>query len=240
MGLTPTVFADATSLGRALAERISDEIAAARRDGRRYVFGCPAGRTPRTTYAALACIVAQRSLDIRHVVIVMMDEYVGADCCRRFGEEFIVRPLGIAPRNFWVPDPQSPERYERRLEEIGGVDRFILASGASDGHVAFNPPGSARDSVTRVVRLAETTRADNLSTFPSLGSFEQVPRYGVTVGIGTIRRHTKRAVMLAHGRHKAGTVARVCAADRYDPEWPATVLTEFAEPDLFVDRAARG
>ncbi|MGW1341094.1 hypothetical protein ACWCOV_08580 [Kribbella sp. NPDC002412] len=59
--------------------------------------------------------------------------------CRRFARESIVQPLssaaregrGIRPENVWVPDPDNPEEYDRRLERAGGVDLFTLASGAS-------------------------------------------------------------------------------------------------------------
>src|SRR5215469_17575484 len=52
---------------------------------------------------------------------------------------------GIAPDRIWFPDPKSPSDYDGRIENAGGIDFFILASGASDGHVAFNPQGSARE-----------------------------------------------------------------------------------------------
>jgi glucosamine-6-phosphate deaminase len=167
--------------------------------------------------------------------------------CVRFGQAEIVDRLnaaagpgrGIDASRYWVPDPAAPQNYDRRIADHGGVDLFILASGATDGHVAFNPPGTARDVGTRVIRLAEQTRRDNLDTFPSFGGdLGRVPSYGVTVGVGTIREHSKRVVMVAHGTEKAGTVRRITAADRYQPDWPATVLAECARPALFVDKAA--
>jgi glucosamine-6-phosphate deaminase len=257
-----TVFADPVALGRALAVRIADEIEEAARAGRSYVLGCPGGRTPMTTYAELALIVTERQLDLRHLVIVMMDEYVTVDpgsgrfrgvddrllhSCRRFGRKQIVEPLsraagdrGIDSAHFWLPDPTAPSAYDQRIDEAGGIDLFILASGVSDGHVAFNPPGSRPDSVTRVVELAETTRRDNLATFPSLRTLDRVPRHGVSVGIDTIRRYSRSAVMLLHGASKATAAARVASADRYDTLWPATVLAECAAAELFVDQAAAG
>jgi glucosamine-6-phosphate deaminase len=252
-----TIFADPAALGRVLAGRIAGGIAAARAADRPYVLGCPGGRTPLSTFAELARVVAARRLDLRHVVIAMMDEYLVAGggppvddalphSCRRFGQRAIVAPLsaaagdgrGITGDRFWVPDPAAPDSYDRRLAELGGVDLFVLACGASDGHVGFNPPGSSPHSPTRIVTLAETTRRDNLATFPALGSLDQVPRYGVTVGIGTIRRLSRSAVMVVHGAVKAEAAARLRGAERFDPRWPATVVTECRNPALFIDRAA--
>ena len=257
----PTLFPDPTALGRALAVRIADGIQAASGSGRRYLLGCPGGRSAMTTYAELAREVERRHLDLSGLVIVMMDEYVEpgptpgsftwvdgelAHSCRRFGREMIAEPLsaaagpgrGVSEEHLWVPDPADPEEYERRLADAGGVDLFILASGASDGHVAFNPPGTPADAPTRVVPLAETTRRDNLVTFPHLRTLDRVPHHGVGVGVATIRRHSRSAVMVVLGSDKAEAAARLAAADHYDPTWPATVLSECAAPDLYVDQAA--
>jgi glucosamine-6-phosphate deaminase len=261
MRVEPTVFDGPEAVGRALAALIADRIAAAGA-GRSFLLGCPSGRSPWTTYVSLAREVAARRLDLTGLVIVMMDEYVERDqatgqmrridpaaphSCLRFGQAEIVDRLnaavgpgrGISPDHYWVPDPAVPGDYDWRIGDHGGVDLFILASGAGDGHVAFNPPGTAPDAATRVVRLAEQTRRDNLETFPSFGEdLDLVPRYGVTVGVGTIREQSKQVVMVAHGELKAPAVRRVALADSYQPEWPATILADCANPLLFVDAAA--
>jgi glucosamine-6-phosphate deaminase len=261
MRVEPTVFAGPEAVGRALAELIADQIEKAGA-GRTFLLGCPSGRSPWTTYVALAREVAVRRLDLSGLVIVMMDEYVQLDeisgethridaaaphSCVRFGQTEIVDRLnvaagpgrGISSARYWVPDPAAAGDYDRQIADRGGIDLFILATGAGDGHVAFNPPGTAPDTLTRVVRLAEQTRRDNLHTFPSFGNdIERVPRHGVTVGVGTIRDQSKQVVMVAHGEPKARAVRRVAAADSYQPEWPATILADCASPLLFVDEAA--
>ena len=47
--------------------------------------------------------------------------------------------------------------------------------------------------------LAEETRRDNMQTFPDFRSLDDVPRFGVTVGIDTIARHSRQAVMIVWG-----------------------------------------
>jgi glucosamine-6-phosphate deaminase len=259
MRVQPTVFDGPETLGDALATLIAERLVEAAGAGRPFLLGCPSGRSPQSTYVALAREVATRGIDLTGLVIVMMDEYVEQDprtgamrridptaphSCVRFGQAEIVDRLnqaagpgrGISPDRYWVPDPARPEDYDAMIADHGGID---LSSGAGDGHIAFNPPGSARDSGTRVVRLAEQTRQDNLGTFPSFGrQVDRVPHYGVTVGVATIREQSKQVVMVAHGEAKAPAVRRVAEADSYRPEWPATVLTECARPQLFVDVAA--
>jgi glucosamine-6-phosphate deaminase len=262
----PRVFADAGALGAALAADVVADINAAARDGRRYLLGCPGGRSLRSTYRAVAARLRGSPVDLAHVVIVMMDDYladghlddapgpvrrVPADAlhsCERFARREIAEPWsravvprrGIADGHVWLPDPREPERYDERIAAAGGIDLFLLATGASDGHVAFNPPGTDLSTVTRVIDLADTTRHDNLATFPHLATLDNVPRRGVTVGLATIARLSRRAVLVATGQAKAASVARVLGTGVWQQDWPATVVHACRDAEVWVDRAAVG
>jgi glucosamine-6-phosphate deaminase len=251
------VFPDARALGEALAAEIASGIDRARNDGGLYILGCPGGRSARSTYEALARRL--NGSDLRHLVIAMMDEYLlenpdgalvmapaGAHySCRRFAEVEIAGPLraasggtGPTPEHVWLPEPSDPEAYERRLAETGGVDLFIVASGAGDGHVAFNPPGSPLDGGGRIIPLAETTRRDNMATFPEFRSLDEVPGHGVSVGLGTIARVSRsvRLVMLGEGKRQAAE--RVLGTHDFDPGWPATFIHGCPDPQIWLDAAA--
>jgi glucosamine-6-phosphate deaminase len=118
------------------------------------------------------------------------------------------------------------------------VDFFILASGAGDGHVAFNPPGSAEGSRSRIVELAEQTRVDNIATFPRFGSVDEVPTHGVTVGIRTIAELSRAAAMVLVGVDKRNAFARLSDGQGYDASWPATVVRLVEGAALYADHAA--
>ena len=259
MSLPTRVFATPAALGRSLAAEILEGAAAARRGGRRFLLGCPGGRSLRSTYDELARQAGEAGADLSRLVVVMMDEYLRpanggfAYCpddahysCRRFAEAEIRAPLDRAlpaparvPRaNVWLPDPVDPAAFDARLAAAGGVDLFLLATGASDGHVAFNPPGTGLDSVTRVVRLADSTRRDNLATFPDFRGLGEVPTHGVSVGLGTIARLSRAVALVAHGAHKAAAVRRLLAATEFTPDWPATVVHACRDARLLLDRAA--
>jgi glucosamine-6-phosphate deaminase len=225
------VFADADDLGDALAAEV-----VARRPR---LLGCPGGRSLVTTYRALA----RSGADLRATTIVMMDEYVPVPpvdahySCRGFAYREIAGPLGIPEERVWLPDPHDPTAYDLRIDEAGGIDLFLLASGASDGHVAFLPPGSPLDGATSVVRLAETTRRDNVATFPAFASADEVPEHGVSVGLGTIAR-SRSARLVLHGAAKRGAARRVCSLDHFDSAWPASVIHACADGQIWLDEEA--
>jgi glucosamine-6-phosphate deaminase len=230
------VFADADELGRALAGEILE--AYERSDGDSFLLGCPGGRTPLTTYRALA----ERGADLSRLVVVMMDEYVGAPAdapysCAGFARRELAGPLGLGAEQVWLPDADDPAEYDQRIAAAGGIDLFVLASGASDGHVAFVPPGSPRDGRTAVVEIAATTRRDNLATFPGFASLAEVPTHGVTVGLGTIAGSRALRLVL-HGAHKREATARLLALDDFDPAWPASIVHEHDDAEIWVDRKA--
>ena len=250
----PSPEAIGEEVGAHLLARIED----ARRAGRDFLLGCPTGRTPKPIFAAMARQLAERPQDLSRLVLVMMDEYLvsrGTELvwasaevpwsCHYFARVEIVDRLNaslaaemrIDAGNVWFPDPRDPSTYDARIERAGGIDFFLLASGASDGHVAFNPPGSARGSLTRVIPLSEETRRDNLQTFPSFGTLDTVPHHGVSVGIETIVR-SKAAMMVVWGAGKRVTLERMRAATRYEPDWPATLIHECVAGTIYCDQEA--
>ncbi|WP_448058584.1 6-phosphogluconolactonase [Cellulomonas hominis] len=262
MPFTSTVLPDADAVGLHVAEQILDRLGRGAAQGRPFLLGCPSGRSGEPTYRALARLVAERHVDLSRLVIVMMDDYVVETddghlvrvdpelsySCLGYAQREIDRPLAAAaaaagttgPRDLWAPDPADPAEYDRRIEAAGGIDLFLLASGASDGHIALNQPGTDRSARTHVARLGDATRRDNMGTFPELTRLELVPRLGVTVGVATITDQSHEVVMIVTGEHKRGTYARLATATGYEPDWPATAFAECAHAVLLADAAAAG
>ncbi|GJG89072.1 glucosamine-6-phosphate deaminase [Gemmatimonadetes bacterium T265] len=253
------VLASPEAIGEELAGRVLAGAERARLTGRRFLLGCPTGRTPRPVYAAVARRLAAAPQPLAHVVLVMMDEYLVPDAggalayapadrpwsCHHFARAEMVGPWNAAlpeadrlpDASVWFPDPRDPAAYDARIADAGGIDLFLLASGASDGHVAFNPPGSPRESRTRVIPLSDETRRDNLQTFPTFGALDAVPHHGVSVGIATIAA-AREGVMVVWGAGKRLTLARMLGAGRYEPDWPATVVHACAAREILSDADA--
>lgn len=257
LALQASVFDSPEAMGDQVASLILAGFVAARSAGRRYILGCPGGRTPMITYQALGRQAAAAKADVSHVTIAMMDDYLVpagggfAHCpdhvhysCRRAAYEDIADVINsglpaacrIPRAQVWFPDPANPAAYDKRLEAAGGIDLFITASGASDGHVAFNTPGSALDSTSRVVALPDSTRRDNLRSFPRFKGLADVPTHGVTIGLGTIRSLSRQVILLIHGADKRDAVKRLASCRDFDPQWPASFIFRCRQPQIVLDR----
>lgn len=248
-------FVTAEQLGTALAAHLAASIDSA--SGRACLLGWPAGRTPRVVVDGLVALGRGGRLDLRHTVLVLMDEFLVTSgerwspvrseahfSCRGFVARELARVNVVLPlqrqlpaESVWSPDPTDPGGYDERIAAAGGIDVFVVASGSSDGHVAFNPPGSDPGGGTRIVALAETTRRDNLRTFPAFRSVDDVPTHGVSVGLGTIAAARELAVV-THGAEKRRAAAALLGGTRFRADWPATVALEHPHATLWVDDAA--
>ncbi|MDX3924574.1 MAG: 6-phosphogluconolactonase [Shinella sp.] len=258
--MTVRLFETPDEIGRYAASSLIGDIRKTQ-EGKAYLLGCPTGRTPRPIYAALVDAMKREAVDLSRLVLVMMDEYIVTDSdgalrladpsqhfsCRGFAEREIVGPINrilpedfrIRPENVWFPDIAAPATYDKRIAKAGGLDCFILASGSSDGHVAFNPPGSPAETETRIVNLAEGTRRDNLKSFPQFEKLDDVPQHGVSVGLKTIRS-AHRCMLILWGPEKQDAFSRTAGGTAFDENWPASIVLLSPSYEILADRAAAG
>jgi len=128
--------------------------------------------------------------------------------------------------------PAACTAYEKAIVDAGGIDLQLLGIG-TDGHVAFNEPGSSLASRTRVKTLTAHTREDNARFFESV---EEVPRHVVTQGLGTIS-DARHLLLVATGEGKAGAV-RQGVEGPVSAICPASVLQLHRHATVLLDGAA--
>ncbi len=217
---------------RAQAERaIAREIAELVRDKPDLVLGLPTGKTPVGVYGELVRLHRDEGLDFARVRTFNLDEYlgIGSDHEASFARamrEMLFDHVNVSSRNVHFLDglvsidciADHCRDFERAIETAGGIDLLLLGVGRN-GHIAFNEPGSSRDTRTRVVDLDEATRTDAAATF---GGLEHVPKQAITMGVATILDARSIRVM-AFGEAKAECVQRAIAR-AVGPQLPATFL----------------
>ena len=209
------VFPDSTEPSRQLAQETAALIREAT-PAKPFVLGLATGSTPVPFYRELIRLHREEGLSFRHVVTFNLDEYHGLrrdhpESYYRFMHDQLFDHIDVPPDQVHIPDGTIAidavydwcQEYERRIQQYGGIDLQILGIGRT-GHIGFNEPGSAIDSPTRMIALDRITRRDAAADF--LGE-ANVPRFAITMGVGTIMR-ARRVVLMAWGENKAEIVAQ--------------------------------
>jgi glucosamine-6-phosphate deaminase len=225
-----------------VAALAADTIEALVRSRPDCVLGLATGSSPVPTYAALvARHRAGTGPSYDAVRAFTLDEYVGLppghpQTYRATIARELTDDLGLPPERVHGPDPTdvptAGAAYEAQLAAAGGVDLQVLGIG-SDGHLAFNEPGSSLASATRLKTLTEQTRRDNARFF---GSLDEVPRHVLTQGLGTILR-ARHLLLVATGSAKAAAVAAAVEGP-LGASCPASVLQLHPHVSVLLDPEA--
>jgi len=234
------VIAAGPELGRLAASAV-EQLVRAQPDA---VLGLATGSSPLAVYDELARRHAENGLSFARTRAFMLDEYVGLagdhpERYRNVIEKDLVSRVDFAPGAVRGPDGLAEDLvaacadYEDAIAAVGGVDLQILGIG-TDGHVAFNEPGSSLASRTRIKTLTRQTREDNARFFG--GDVDQVPQHVLTQGLATIMS-ARHLVLLATGKGKAEAVHQLVEGP-VSAMWPATVLQHHPHVTVLVDEGA--
>ncbi|MCQ3805428.1 MAG: glucosamine-6-phosphate deaminase [Acidimicrobiia bacterium] len=181
-------------------------------------------------------------LDFGGARIFLLDDYVGLGRShpQRYANVVmtrLARHVDLDPHRLHAPDGDAGDLAEEcsRYEDLvcrSEVGLQILGIGRN-GHLAFNEPGSCLESRTRVVELAEVTRADNARYFPGP---EDVPFLAITQGLATIRQ-AGHLVVLATGSSKARAV-RAALQGPVTSDIPASAVQLHPRVTVLLDPSA--
>ncbi|ARK06957.1 MULTISPECIES: glucosamine-6-phosphate deaminase [Cellulosimicrobium] len=227
-----------------LAVLAADAVEAVVRSGPGAVLGLATGSSPLKVYDELVRRHVQEGLSFAGVRAFMLDEYVGLpvdhpERYRNVIETEIASRVDFAPGAVQGPDGNAEDlvaacaAYEESIVGAGGVDLQILGIG-TDGHIAFNEPGSSLASRTRIKTLTAQTREDNARFFGD--DVERVPRHCLTQGLATIMS-ARHLVLLATGKGKAEAVHQLVEGP-VSAMWPATIMQMHPHATVLVDDAA--
>lgn len=200
------------------------------------VLGLATGSTPEKLYD----IMVASDVDFSNMVSVNLDEYVGLapedpQSYHYFMQEHLFNQKPF--KETYVPDglatdeEEETARYEGILKEHP-IDVQILGVG-TNGHIGFNEPGSSFDSVTRKVKLVQSTIDSNKRYFEKE---EDVPKYAYSMGIKSIMR-AKKVLLMAFGENKAEAVKGLVGGPVTE-DLPGSVLQQHPDAVILLDEDA--
>jgi len=184
--------------------------------GKPFILGLPTGSSPLGIYREFIKMHKEGKLSFKNVRTFNMDEYIGLEASHPqsyhyFMAENLFKHIDIDQKHIHILDgmAKDPEKecklYEEAIAAEGGIDLFLGGMG-SDGHIAFNEPGSSLSSRTRIKTLTEETKTANSRFFD--GDPSKVPGTALTVGVGTVM-DAREVVIIVTGRSKARAIHAV-------------------------------
>ncbi len=185
-----------TALSLRIAEVVRDQL----RRKPNSCLGLPTGRTPTGCYKILSDWTREGSIDWSQARAFGLDEYYDVDesvSFRGYLEANLYRNINLPAEA--RHNPLFADNYDGLISQSGGLDLTILGIG-TNGHIAFNEPGTPLSSWTHGVLLTESTRTANAEFFK-----DQIPTKAVTMGISTIL-NSKQIILAVSGKQKKAII----------------------------------
>lgn len=206
------------------------------------VLGLATGTSPIGIYQNLVEMCQKGEISFANVKTVNLDEYVGLDgthpqSYRYFMNDNLFNHVDIDKANTFVPNGVAENLQEECTRYTTLVNNLVqdiqLLGIGSNGHIAFNEPGTPFESTTHVVNLTENTIKDNSRLFEDIS---QVPTKALTMGIANIM-NAKRILIVANGKNKAQAVYDMVKG-QVNTTCPASVLQNHPDVTVIVDKDA--
>lgn len=209
-----------------------------------FVIALPTGGTSLDMYKHLIAFYKEGRLSFKNLVSFNLDEYADFDInnpqsYHSFMRRNFFEHVDMQPQNINIPDGNAQDAaafcraYEDKIKSLGGIE-LLLGGVGTNGHIAFNEPGSSFESRARLVDLQDRTLKDNARFFG--GDAGAVPKRAITMGLGTILE-AREIIIMATGANKAQAVYKAVES-KPDTAWPITALQRHDNACLVVDTAA--
>lgn len=226
----------------AAADKAADIVENVVRSRPRPRLGMATGSTMVGVYRSLVDRYQAGVLSFAATSVYLLDEYVGLDPEHPQAFRNVIRTgladlVDLSDGAVLAPEGRAPDlkaeaqRYDQLVTE-DRIDIQLLGIG-SNGHIAFNEPGTPFDAPSSVVTLSKETRRDNARFF---GSIDDVPRQAITQGIGTILQ-ARRILLVALGAHKSRPI-RDALEGPVSVDTPASAIQLHADVSVVLDAEA--
>lgn len=206
------------------------------------ILGLATGSTPLRLYKNMVDDYLAGGISFRDTTTINLDEYVGlsgtdVQSYRYFMNKNLFMHIDIDIKNTHIPNGLARDLAKECLRYTELVDKNrpdvqILGIG-SNGHIAFNEPGTPIESTTHVVNLDQSTIDDNSRFFDTI---DLVPRQAITMGISDILK-AKQIILLATGTSKAMALTRMLTK-HFSADCPASFLQKHPHVTIYADESA--
>ena len=221
------------------AKKAADVIEKLVRENPSCTLGLATGSSPVGMYQELARRCQEEALDFSRVHTVNLDEYVGLEpthpqSYRYFMDDNLFNHITIDKANTYVAkgvgDVEANLKEFNEILDRTDIDLQVLGVGP-DGHLGFNEPGATLYEKAHKETLEDSTIDANTRFFASR---DEVPRYAVTMGMGSIMK-AKTLLMIING-NKQEAAKQLLLSDKIDPMCPATFMRLHRDAIVVIEK----
>ena len=223
-----------------IADIVSKQFIDLIKTGNKAVFIMPTGSTPCATYAKLVEDHKKNGTSWKNVVTFNCDEYVMLNdkfpdhTYHYFMDQQVFNHVDIDRNNIHFPNEgQMNGGYLKAIQDAGKADICFLGIG-TNGHIAFNEPGSPLDSLTRFIDLTPETIQANSRFFGN--DINNVPKQALSMGLKTIVDGSKKIIMVATGASKKPIIEKLSQLKEFDINIPASALLYHPNVEIYLDK----
>jgi glucosamine-6-phosphate deaminase len=163
------------------------------------VLGLATGSTPLGMYEKLIEMYENKEISFANTITYNLDEYVGIDKDHEqsyytFMHKNLFDEVDMKDENIMIPkgigNPEENCKEYNKLLNENEIDIQVLGIG-SNGHIAFNEPGTPFELRTNIVKLKDSTIKDNF------GDALDFLTHAVTMGMSDIYGKSNKIILLA-------------------------------------------
>ena len=232
------IVGDNETISRLIADEFVNQI----KKKNDSVLGLATGTSPLLIYKDLIEDYKASKISFKNVKTFNLDEYVGLEgthnqSYRYFMNDNLFDHIDIDKNNTHVLKGVGDyldyaNKYDQLIADAGGIDLQLLGIG-SDGHIAFNEPGTDFESLTHIAELTEQTIKDNSRLFNDIS---EVPTKAITMGLKSIM-NARKIVLIATGKNKADAIYHLVKGP-ISKDYPCTILLMHPDCSIYVDEDA--
>ena len=188
--------------------KLSQDVLLKIQSQKKFNMALPTGRSPQQFYQKLAMGINSKKLKLEGFNTFNLDEFIFENeeqkrfSYHNYMNKYLFQHISLNKKQIHFPEKDS--NYDKLIENFGGLHLCLLGIG-ENGHVAFNEPGSNRDSNSRIIELVKQTRIQNAKMYKT--DLDLIPKSAITMGLKTILK-SHEIILIATGPGKKEILKR--------------------------------
>lgn len=238
--ISTNIFETAEEGVNTVADEIVHKMRERQQEGKFCTMAIGTGASLRPLFAELVRRHKEEGVSFRNVVFFNLYEYYpivepNFSSIQQLKDLFLSQ-VDIDPQNLFTLDgtisqdeiTQHCLLYEQRIRTYGGLDFVVMGIGR-EGNIAMNEPGSNMNSITRLILMDATSKAEAAR---NLG-IDNMPPCSITMGVSTIME-ARRVLLLAWGEEKSDIIKKT-VEDKVSDTIPASALQMHQNAGVYID-----